>query len=253
MSIREAEPPTREQTYRQLKLKIWHAGCWTLEVTDAHPGTHIIEKSLHSSEDQIIADLILKTSTSKDLDPFIQSIEDHEVIEEVTVLKKDSARARVVAIYVSKESIVPEIVDSNFMPIEPVHITGGHEYWTVLTRADRLNDTLDNLRNDHNIDVMAINEISPSDGIVFTDIIDEIYDTLSDRQLEALLTAKREGYYSWPREVNAQEVAEEVGVTGPTFLEHLRKAERKMVVPLLEEIEGKRSELHYLDEKSGRY
>lgn len=96
---------------------------------------------------------------------------------------------------------------------------------------------------------MAINEISPSDGIVFTDFIDEIYDTLSDRQREALLTAKKEGYYCWPREINAKEVAEEFGVTGPTFLEHLRKAEKKMIIPILQEIEEKESELHYLDEK----
>lgn len=253
MSVREAEPPAPEQTYRQLRLKIWHAGCWTLDVTGDQPGTHIIEKSLHSSEDRIIADLILKTEANQELDQFIESIGDHDVIEDVTVLKKNSARARVIAIYKSNDSIVPEIVNSTFMPIEPVHVTGGHEYWTVLARADRLNETLENLRQNHNVDVMAINEVSPSDGIVFTDFVDEIYDTLSDRQLEALLTAKREGYYSWPREVNAQEVAEEFGVTGPTFLEHLRKAECKMVVPLLEEIEEKRSELHYLDQKSERY
>lgn len=253
MGISEVETPTQETTYRQLKLQIWHAGCWTLEVTSSQPGAHIIEKSLHSSEDRIIADLILKTESSEDLEPFIQRINDHDLIEEVTVLKKDAGRARVVAIYISNESIVPEIVDSNFMPIEPVHITGGYEYWTVLTRAERLTETLENLQEDYNISVMAINEVSPNDGIVFTDFIDEIYDSLSDRQLEALLAAKRAGYYSWPREVNAQEVAEEFGVTGPTFLEHLRKAERKMIVPLLEEIEEKRNELHYLDEKSEQF
>lgn len=253
MGVREAEPPAGEQTYRQLKLKIWHAGCWTLEVTGDHPGSHIIEKSLHSSEDRIIADLILKTEANQELDRFIESIEAHDVVEEVTILKQNAARARVIAIYVSSNSIVPEIVNSTFMPIEPVHVTSGHEFWTVLARADRLNETLENLRQDHNIDVMAINEVTPSDGIVFTDFIDEIYDTLSDRQLEALLTAKREGYYSWPREVNAQEVAEEFGVTGPTFLEHLRKAECKLIVPFLEAIEEKQSEFHYLDQKSERY
>lgn len=253
MGVREAERPSEDQTYRQLKLKIWHEGCWTLDVTDDFPGTHIIEKSLHSSEERIIADLILKTDSSEDLAPFIESIEDHDVIQEVTVLKQNPARARVIANYVSNNSIVPEIVDSNFMPIEPVHVTNGHEYWTVLARANRLNQTLEKLRYDHNVNVMAINEITPSEGIVFTDFVDEIYDTLSDRQLEALLTAKREGYYSWPREVNAEEVADEFGVAGPTLLEHLRKAERKMMVPLLEEIEEKRGELHYLDEKAERY
>lgn len=249
MGVREARSAEQEPSYRQLKLKIWHAGCWTLDVTKDHPESHIIEKSLHSSEDRIIADLILKANSNDGLNPFIQGIRTHDDVEEVTVLKKNPGRARVIVIYVSNDSIVPEIVDSTFLPIEPVHVTGGHEYWTVLARSDRLDATLDSLRHNHNIDLMAINEISPSDGIVFTDFIDEIYDTLSDRQREALLTAKKEGYYCWPREINAKEVAEEFGVTGPTFLEHLRKAEKKMIIPILQEIEEKESELHYLDEK----
>lgn len=251
MGVSEVVSPGQEPSYRQLKLKIWHAGCWTLEVTETNPGAHIIEKSLHSSDDRIIADLILKTDSDDGIQPFVRSITAHELVEEVTVLKKNPGRARVVVIYVSSDSIVPEIVDSTFMPIEPVHITGGHEYWTVLTRSDQMADTLDSLRHEHNIDLMGINEVSPSDGIVFTDFIDEIYDTLSDRQLEALLTAKREGYYSWPREIKAKEIAEEFGVTGPTFLEHLRKAEKKMMVPLLQEIEEKRGKLHYLGDKMG--
>lgn len=247
MQVHEAKPPKNTAEYRQLKLKIWHAGCWTLDVTEAHEGSHIIEKSLHSSDDRIIADLILKTDSNDGLDPFITSIETHEMVEEATVLKKNPGRGRVIVIYESTESIVPEIVNSNFMPIEPVHITGGYEYWTVISRSDRLHSILDNLRHEHNIDVMAINEISPSDGIVFTDFIDEIYDTLSNRQIEALLTAKNEGYYCWPRKVSANEVAEEDGVSGPTFLEHLRKAEQKVLVPLLQEIEEKQNEFHFLD------
>lgn len=247
MGVQESRPPEPESTYRQLRLKIWHAGCWTLDVTEAHPGAQIIEKSLHSSEERIIADLILKTDSGNGLDPFIQSIESHEVVEEVTTLKKNPGRARVLVGYDRTNSIVPDIVDRNFMPIEPVRITGGYEYWTVLVRSDRLESTLDTIRHDHNVKVMAINEVSPSDGIVFTDFIDEIYDTLSDRQLEALLTAKQEGYYCWPRDIKANEVAEKIGVSGPTFLEHLRKAEQKVMVPLLETIEEKQTDSHYLD------
>lgn len=251
MGVHEARPAANEPTYRQLKMKIWHADCWTLDVTEDHPGSHIIEKSLHSSDERIIADLILKTDSNGGLDPFVRRIRAHDMVEEVTPLKKNSDRARVIVIYESSTSIVPEIVDSNFMPIEPVHITGGYEYWTVLVRSERLDATLDDLRHEHNVDVLAINEVTPEDGIVFTDFVDEVYDTLSDRQLEALLTAKSEGYYSWPREVNANEVAEEVGISGPTFLEHLRKAEKKMLVPLLEEVEEKHDEFHYLDGRAG--
>jgi PAS domain S-box-containing protein len=54
-------------------------------------------------------------------------------------------------------------------------------------------------------------------------------DGLTDRQREALETAYHSGYYDWPREVDSETVAESMGITKPTFLEHLRRAEAEIV------------------------
>jgi len=48
-------------------------------------------------------------------------------------------------------------------------------------------------------------------------------DGLTDRQREAVLAAHREGYFEWPRESTGEEVAGRLGVSGPTFHQHLRK------------------------------
>lgn len=52
---------------------------------------------------------------------------------------------------------------------------------------------------------------------------------LSERQYEVVTTAIEEGYYDWPRKAEAKEIAERLGITHPTFLEHLRKAEQKLI------------------------
>ncbi|WP_324757602.1 bacterio-opsin activator domain-containing protein [Haloarcula sp. GH36] len=57
---------------------------------------------------------------------------------------------------------------------------------------------------------------------------------LTDRQREVLEVAKRAGFYSWPRESTAEEVAASMDISGPTFLEHLRRAEAKVVDSLLD-------------------
>lgn len=54
-------------------------------------------------------------------------------------------------------------------------------------------------------------------------------DLLTDRQLEALRTAMDAGYYEWPREETGEELAAALGITPPTFAEHLRTAERKLL------------------------
>lgn len=58
---------------------------------------------------------------------------------------------------------------------------------------------------------------------------------LTDRQFEAIECALSEGYFEWPREVDSEAIAEKLGVSRATFLEHLRKAESKLLTEAIEE------------------
>lgn len=63
----------------------------------------------------------------------------------------------------------------------------------------------------------------------------ELTDPLTDRQQETLEAAFRAGYFDWPRESTAEEVAETLDITRPTLQAHLRKAENKLLTQLFEE------------------
>ncbi len=54
-------------------------------------------------------------------------------------------------------------------------------------------------------------------------------DRLTEKQRLAIETAYVVGYYDWPRQQNAKEIAASLDVSAPTFHQHLRKAERKLV------------------------
>jgi predicted DNA binding protein len=56
---------------------------------------------------------------------------------------------------------------------------------------------------------------------------------LSARQYEIVTAAIEAGYYEWPRQMDAEDIANEFDITHPTFLEHLRKAERKLLLAAL--------------------
>ncbi|WP_433632321.1 PAS domain S-box protein [Halomicrococcus sp. NG-SE-24] len=60
-------------------------------------------------------------------------------------------------------------------------------------------------------------------------------EALTDRQRTALEAAHLAGYFEWPRASTAEEVAESLGVTAPTFHQHLRRAESKLLDAFLEE------------------
>lgn len=59
--------------------------------------------------------------------------------------------------------------------------------------------------------------------------VTELVADLTERQLRVLRVAHAEGYFEWPRQVTAGEVADRLEVSTPTVSEHLRAAERKLL------------------------
>jgi PAS domain S-box-containing protein len=58
--------------------------------------------------------------------------------------------------------------------------------------------------------------------------VNDMLSDLTDRQLATLEAAYHAGFFEWPRDASGQDVADSLGVSPPTFHQHLRKAERKV-------------------------
>lgn len=59
-----------------------------------------------------------------------------------------------------------------------------------------------------------------------------VFETLTDRQREVVEAAHRAGYFEWPREATAEEVAESQDIAPSTLHGHLRKAQAQIVEAL---------------------
>ena len=57
----------------------------------------------------------------------------------------------------------------------------------------------------------------------------QLEEKLTDRQRDVMETALASGYFEWPRGSTAEEVASSLGIAAPTFHEHLRAGERKLI------------------------
>jgi len=237
MSITHLDETDPEETYKQVRLTLWHPGCWTLRVTDEHDDTHLIEKSLYTAADAIKGDFVLVSNGDVTVEAVVETIDGYDVVDDVAILKQSADRARIVVNYERAASIVPEIVNSDFMPIEPVHITDGREHWTVLVRACVLSDVIAEMEDEYDVEMSAVQEVDPKESVAFADVVDRIHDDLSARQRELMFEAREAGYYNWPREVAASDVAEGADISASTFLEHIRRGEQKILQSVFEELE----------------
>lgn len=63
----------------------------------------------------------------------------------------------------------------------------------------------------------------------------DVFEELTDRQLEAVETAYSAGYFEWPRDATAEDVADDLDIASPTFHNHLRKAQNALLGELLDD------------------
>jgi len=67
-----------------------------------------------------------------------------------------------------------------------------------------------------------------------TEVQESVTGRLTERQEEVLRTAFFADYFESPRGSSAEEVAEALGITGPTLLHHLRAGQRKLLADVFE-------------------
>lgn len=96
------------------------------------------------------------------------------------------------------------------------------EYNVLVFRRDDLKHIIDDLEEFGTVTLGKFKEFRATDE-----------STLTGRQREVVTKALARGYYDWPREINNGELAEALDISRATLHEHLRKAERKLLLSAL--------------------
>ncbi len=65
--------------------------------------------------------------------------------------------------------------------------------------------------------------------------VDGIFGVLTPQQKKILLESYRRGFFDHPRRINASELAEKMGMHKTTLLEHIHKAEKRLIGHILEQ------------------
>lgn len=222
-----------------LALRIWHPDCWTLQVTDS-VNAGLIAHSIYQIEDEIQARVTAYASNRADLEELKVATRESRLTNTVQETNEffnpyidhtsaSNTTQELLVKYPINNSIHEEIVSQNFIPDDPIRIRDGKEYWTVVTTQSRpeIRQALDHIRNTMNAEIQ-IERMKSSSTVTNSDSSTR---ELTERQREVFKFARQKGYYSWPRDVSATDLAEELSISKATLLEHLRKTEAKLLGP----------------------
>ena len=138
--------------------------------------------------------------------------------------------------YCKAEDSVTKILDEfDLLQISPIIYRHGWEYYRVIVfRHEDLKALMQRFEK-RGIKYEILRKVD-FEGFIAGSLnltADALFSDLTEKQMDALLTAYSNGYYSLPRKANVQDIAHKKKVSRTTYQEHLKKAENKLVASLV--------------------
>jgi predicted DNA binding protein len=229
----------------RLTLDLWHPNCWACESTSEVPGGVLAHAIYNTPKADIERDSVNGLFTAfadstEEIEELLATIESSPHSGELLELQErfgtgHAAPGNVVREffleYDPADMVCPVLLEHGFVHSQPVRIQDGREYWQVSFAGERgdIQPALDGVREDANADV-TIERIA-SAGETGSRERNRRLDSLTPTQRKVFDLAREMGYYEWPRGCSTRDLADELDVSKTTLLEHLRKAEAKLLDP----------------------
>lgn len=129
--------------------------------------------------------------------------------------------------------------DPTLLLIPPIAYEEGWEHLRLIAfKHENVKKLLTKLKED-GFEVEILRK-KPFDGYIASSLTlttDALFSGLTDKQVDALLTAFAQGYFRFPRGTDLQTIASKEKISRTTFLEHLKKAENKIITALIPHIQ----------------
>jgi predicted DNA binding protein len=224
----------------ELTLDIWHPECWTLHVT-ADTNADLLGHGLYSTSDAVYGLFTASSDSVSEVDQAIADVRASPLTTAVWPMPRAERPSSPATTGTATEGFLVEwgidtgenIIDSlvahGFFPRGTYKMLDGREQWSVVTTMDRheaqgsLSDVSAETDSDIEVVRIAASGRQPRGP--------QQLDILSPRQREVFEYACQQGYYDWPRNVSATELANDLDISKATVTEHLRKAESRLFTP----------------------
>ncbi len=218
-------------TYYELTFKLQHE-CPYNDFSREHPSTVISHWCNWSREVLEIADSNLRDTISRrEILGMFKTIGSKIIRQSLA-----SSSLQIVLQHCACDRLppptLPTIEKYNCLNLQPMVYTGGWEWYRVMAFSDQdIKKLFKDLERRH-CDVEVTSRKSVSEESVHNSLLisaGSLLSALTEKQARALIAAIDNGYYNLPRSASAMEIAKRLGVPRTSFVDHLRKAQNKLI------------------------
>ncbi|ACP37972.1 Bacterio-opsin activator HTH domain protein [Sulfolobus islandicus M.14.25] len=194
----------------KINFSISHQGCWTSKIRDSVVTLNVSKYNNKKVRVTIASVKLIVTDLKRS-----------ENVYEVLKYRKVKGGYVIDFLEDLSTTIAGYILSSNNVLEYRNIVREGIEKWEVITLTKSL--------------IGKLSERFPIDNLVVKEIkfSDMFYNGLTEKEILVLKTAIAMGYFNYPRQIKAKEIAEKLSISKQDFLYHLRKSIEKIISSLI--------------------
>lgn len=212
---------------KRMRFRFRPEGYWLIDISRDYPSVTFLMSLIYIVEDTVHTDVVVHTENPDVVDEIERRCREHPQVRDMRRVYDGPRGTRFHASYETSYSFYPHIVDHTPVALGTVRLRDGTEHYEIIGEPEDLQGILDRMATEGDLEVEMIEELAPA----YHDRDDELPlgVELTAKQIEALTWAHADGYFQWPRQRSASDIASKVDISLSAFLDRLRQAEARIL------------------------
>lgn len=225
--------PSEVGSGTELELRVTDSDCFFVWASAEASCRLSLEHLIHRSDGKLLEFFAVAGTDPREV---VDLADDVDGIEEARLVR-EALDGGLVQFVISGPCVTTSLADAGALTRSVTAANGtGHVVASVPAHAD-VRAVVETFRSRHSgSELLATRNVTSSIPIgTELGLKETLAGRLTDRQLEVLRTAHLSGYFEWPRDSTAGECGGALGITQPTFSQHMRSAQRAVSEFLFDE------------------
>lgn len=218
----------------ELELRVTDPDCFFVWASEEASCRLSLEHLIHRSDGKLLEFFAVEGADPREVVDLADGVEG---IDEARLIREALAGG-LVQFVISGPCVTTTLADAGAVTRSVTASDGtGHVVAAVPAHAD-VRSVVETFRSRHTGSDLLATRNGASSVPVQTELglKETLAGRLTDRQLEVLRTAHLSGYFEWPRDSTAGECGGALGISQPTFSQHMRSAQRTVSEFLFDEL-----------------